>query len=470
MTIDDADLARDDLLPDDPGQGCVPWEDPAEFDDEQLEVLPPYPLDVLPGQTRGIVEAFAASVTASPELAALPCLAVVAASLGPNWVCGTPSYARSAVLWFGAVAPPGCGKSPAARPALAPLMAEDTRLHDERDLAQDEAKSKTKGRRRYLVVTDTTPEALTSALADSEGHGLLAFSDELAQLLGGMAGYSGGRGRAGRAGWLSAWSGEPVRVLRQTSEPLEVDRPHLCVYGGIQPDVLSRVGLGEGDGLMARWLWAVVEPIQGGLGKPIPADVADWWQRIVGAALALEHGDRIPYEDEATVVLDRYVRKSRARAVELGAAGLRLLAGARAKAPEQAVRLTALLHGLDVIENGGPSQPPVPADTVERAIRLTEWHLAHGAVVARLVERRPADRARAVEADDLLAQALRRALRPGESRRASAGQWAKQLGLPGSLESLGHAFKRLAADSRSGLRVLRLPRAQSRGWRVTRSG
>ncbi|MBL4849118.1 MAG: DUF3987 domain-containing protein [Planctomycetes bacterium] len=482
---DDNDLLRENLLPEDPAMGCLPYRDPA--DDEEAEgddrALPPYPLDVLPPRVREVVEGFADAVCAPVELAALPCLAAVSAALGPGWRCGPANFVRAPLLWFGVVAPPGTSKSPAARPVFAPLYRADKRLGEEHDLAKEQFEKAQKsrggeeavqpGRRRHLIVTDTTPEALEAALEAADGHGLLAHSDELARLLGGLPGYSSGRGRAGRAAWLSTWSGEPIRVVRKSAPTVEVDNPHLVVFGGIQPDTLGRVGLGEGDGLLPRFLWASVVPRAHGLGDGIDPALANRWGRLLRQALAIGEVAVQPFRPEARRALSERLREWTGRAVQLGKAGLGLKAGAYAKAADQVVRLSALLHGLDALEEESAQPRDVELSTFERAVRLLEYHLAQSDSVTRHVMIRPEDGESAAAVDDEIAAALRRLVRRGESREETPARWAALLQaeverVAVSPRSVGHVFKRLEAEERPGLKIERPPRNSARRWRVQR--
>ncbi|MGE0712256.1 MAG: DUF3987 domain-containing protein [Planctomycetota bacterium] len=459
---------------------------PAEESEEPRAPLPRFPLEVLAPGVREAVESFAASVQAPTELAALPALAVAATALGPRWRVGPAGFVRPPLLWFVVVAPSGTSKTPAAHGPLRPLYAADRLLREEHALArgrhQREQRERRRSRseepgsempaRRHLVVSDATPEALEASLAAADGHGLLAHADELPRLLGGMGGYSQSRAGAGRAAWLTCWSGQPIRVQRRSREPLEADRPHLCVYAGIQPERLASVGLSEGDGLLARFLFALVEPRPHGLGSGEDPRVAERWDDLVRRALALEELPPQPFEERARALLNDRMLGWTARAAELGALGLGLTAATYAKAADHAVRLAALLHGLDALDEGPPLVArPVPCETLERALALLDHHLEHGAAVARLVVSPPEDPAKAADTDAKVASALRAELVRGQAQEDTPSAWATRLrarGLPLSPEQVGKVMRRLAADPRPGLKVERPPRGASRRWRVTR--
>ncbi|MGE0708404.1 MAG: DUF3987 domain-containing protein [Planctomycetota bacterium] len=447
--------------------------EPEDEEDQSLPGLPPFPVEALAPGVREVVEGFAASVQAPTELAALPALAVAAAALGPGWRVGPPGLVRPPLLWLVVVAPSGASKTPAARPALAPIYAADTRLREEHALATEGDTTQAR-QRRHLIVSDATPEALEACLAAADGHGLLAHADELPRLLGGMAGYTPGRAAVGRAAWLSSWSGQPIRVVRKSAAPLEADRPHLCVCAGVQPERLAGVGLSGGDGLLPRFLFALVETRPHGLGAAQDARLGERWEDLVRRALSVGDPGAQPFEQGARALLNERMHHWTERALELGTLGLGLSAAIHAKAADHAVRLAALVHGLDLLDEGPPLNPrPVPLATFERALALMDYFLAHGAAVARMVVATPEDPARAVDTDSRVAGVLLKLLRRGEAREEPPARWSlllREHGLPLSAGATGKALGRLSADPRPGLQVTRLPRGTARLWRVERQG
>lgn len=513
------DRLRSGTLPTDPAEllAGAPMTVPAGEDDDGPDVtsLPAWPAHVLPPLTRRCVEAFAASTGAALELAAQPALAVAAAALGPGWRVGPPQMTRPAAAWLAVVAPPGAAKSPTADPILAPLLAADVRLREVYDLEHGEwsrrqrqraearrqrghgTTAPTDGRRddedreperRRLLVTDATPEALALELSRAEGHGLLLHADELASMLEGMDAYSAKGGRRGRAHYLSMWSGGAVRVSRRSSAAVEVDRPYLVACGGVQPSVLSRLELEDGDGLCARFLWALAPTRPHGLGRAVPLDVATTWAELLAALMRAGEGEPQDLEPAALERLDAHVRTSTTRAAELEAAGLGLLAALNGKASDYLVRLACLLHALDAAEAAeageGLQRGPVPLRTIKRAEELTAYYLAHGAHVARLVLRRGEAKAEgaAMGEVDEVARGLAALVPVGEALTDSAAGWVTRLasvgvavegrGDRGQASALGKTLRRLAALDAGPVRV-RQPsrgcgaRGQGRAWEVS---
>jgi hypothetical protein len=385
---------------------------------------------------------FAAGTSAPVELAALPALAVISAALGPRWRVRAAGMERSGALWFGLVAASGQRKTPTAAPVIHPLLRMDSRLRDDHDetMAQyvealahskrTKTPAPTAPRRRRVLLSDCTPEALVQVLADAEGHGVLLHSDEIAHVLGSMDGYHSGNSRMGRTTYLSTWSGSPIRVARRTSDGAECDSPFIAVFGGAQPSVLADLALRDGDGLAARFLWSIAEPRAGGLGTAVPPGVAARWADIAERCAALaQDGDTVADCDaDATRQVDRLIREWTGAAARHEEASAGLLAAAVGKAGDQLLRLVALLHGLDVALEDADPGAPIPLGTVARAEALVRYHLAHAAHVVKLVappeERKGSD---LIARRQRVADALLRLGRPSTARELQRAMTAPKV-------------------------------------------
>jgi len=94
---------------------------------------------------------------------------------------------------------------------------------------------------------DVTIEKVAELLSNAAPKGLLLVRDELAGWIGGMNAYRG----SGRAFWIEAYGGRPYRVERRTHpDPFIVPRLAVAVYGGTQPEMLTRLMRHEDDGLL----------------------------------------------------------------------------------------------------------------------------------------------------------------------------------------------------------------------------
>ncbi len=448
--------------------------------------LPPLPLDVFPPLLSDVLQAFARGTQASVELAALPAMAVLATALGPRWRVGPPGYVRAPLLWFAAVAPSGSGKTPAAIAAMKPIERLDIKLREEFESARRafEAAKKAKvvdglvePRRRRLIMTEATIEAVASELAAADGHGLLLHSDEIATLLLGLDRYTK-NSRAGAKAWLSIYNGQIIRITRKKAEDSrEADRPHLCVYGGVQPSVVGQLGLQDSDGLLARFLWSVAPTFPHGLGAGVDDYHAARWQRAVHLAVGHRIEQVQQFDPDAAELLDDRIWSWTTEANRLEAANMSLTASIYGKGPEHLVRLTALLHGMALIDEALRDDyeqlavQPVGAAVVRRALRLVDYFLAHGVHTARLAYGSEGETDQPSEHDDRVAMALRSTLRPGEHVKDTPSGWCARLSAAGiqlSADELGRRFTRLEVSPPQGLAVERLPRRDTRGWAVTR--
>jgi hypothetical protein len=86
---------------------------------------------------------------------------------------------------------------------------------------------------------DVTIEQVAAILATAAPKGVAMVRDEIAGWLMGMDAYN----PAGRPFWLEAYGGRPYRVERRKhgTEPIEIERLAVAVYGGTQPDRLSEL-------------------------------------------------------------------------------------------------------------------------------------------------------------------------------------------------------------------------------------
>ena len=465
---DENELLQAGELPLDPAEGCEPFVPEGEREaDPTKERLP---LELFPAWFSAVVRAIAATKNAPEELAAVPCMTAVASALGPTWFCGPKSFSRSPAIWGAVVAPSGNAKSPTARGAFKEVKRYDRKLREEQESAPDAPL-----RRRRAFVTDTTVEALVAELQLAEGHGLLVLSDELDRLLGGLDGQAGGR--RGRPAWLSLWSGEAIRLTRKTSDSAEVDNPFVVVFGGVQPSVLGRLKLQDGDGLAARFLWSHAVGRAHRLGQDLPLWAAERWRQAMELAYAHGASANQPFCPAGREVLSDSLLRWTGRANELEAAGLGLMASVYGKAGDQCVRLTALLHGLDAIGESIGGAPmigsEVPSGTVERAVALTDYFMRQGQETVRLVTApdEQAQDSKSYHQDLAVAEALKKLVGRGAVEDLTAG-WARRLVAAGvelkgdAPKLVGRSFRRLAA-LQDGLVVERCQRtAKGRKWRI----
>jgi hypothetical protein len=245
----------------------------------------PFPVDALPEPIRGFVAAGAEAIGCDPAYLALPLLTALAAAIGNTRRLELKrGWYAPPILWTAVVGESGTTKTPAFKLVMLPVRerqkqalkrhAEAEKQH-EADLARWEKECATWKRDKNgaadppekpepphaerFVISDTTVEALAPILMENP-RGLLLARDELAGWIGSFDRYSGGKGGADSANWLSMHSAESVTVDRKTGTPRTIHVPQaaVCVTGGIQPGILQRALGAEHreSGLAARLLLA----------------------------------------------------------------------------------------------------------------------------------------------------------------------------------------------------------------------
>ena len=302
--------------------GSVPadrsgWEHPVALTGSPL--VPPFPVDTLPGWVAEQVAAVAEFTQTPPDLPGALALASLAAAAGGRAVVEVRGSWREPLNLFVAVAmAPGSRKSAvhaamtepllagekilaeAAAPKIteASALAEIARLDAQ---AARQAASKAEGAERddkvseatekalmaeaitvpalpRLVADDITPEAAASLLAEQGGR-LAVLSAE-----GGIFSILGGRYTSGVPSlevFLKGHAGDMLRIDRKGRPPEHVERPALTLGLTVQPDVLrsiARMPGFRGRGLLARILYSL-PPSNVGYRRigtaPVPESVAD---------------------------------------------------------------------------------------------------------------------------------------------------------------------------------------------------
>ncbi len=395
------------------------WPEPMSLEPDPPPLLP----DVFPPAIHDMVHAVAATAQVDPALVAVPALgALAAASLGAE-VLVRNGWSVPTTLYLIAAAVPSERKSAILLPLVQPLRdweaseiertradvarrqearrAMEARLDATRKRAarnEDESERETLGRecgdlaerlerepipaRPRLIAGDATPEALAGLLAQ---HGRLAVIDSEGGIVQTLAGrrYSAD-GSSNLDLLLKSWAGEPVRVDRRDRCDV-IERPLLAIAVMLQPALLREM-LSDaeflGRGLLSRCL-IVAPPSR--LGRReiatagVPGDVSARYAATLQAILAAVRGSEpveMHYSNEADLRMRGFERDLEPRLhPEDGDLG-DVLCGWAGKLAGQVARLSGLLHLGDCAERAR-IEPEIPAGTVERAIRLGEFFIAH---------------------------------------------------------------------------------------------
>jgi hypothetical protein len=365
----------------------------------------PYPTDALPSPFAEFVCETARAIGCDESFVALPLLAQAAAAIGTTRMLEIkPTWRVPAVLWTVIAGESGSLKTAALWAALEWAHERETalQLQFEKDWREyeaalerwkqdvDIADSKPKPPvARRLLIQDITIEALAPILK-ANPRGVLLARDELAAWLRGFDKYSKNTKGAEAPNWLSLYNAKSITVDRKTSGTIHVPIAAVSIAGGIQPHVLKRALSSENreNGLAARLL-VVMPPRRRKRWTDAIVDTATSKavKQVLDKLFAPEHECGDAGQDKNTVrhckpELVKLSQEAKSEYIAFYNANAKRLedaagdwASALSKLEELPARLALIIH-LVRWANGEHVNPDiVDADSMQRAIRLTRWHV-----------------------------------------------------------------------------------------------
>lgn len=388
-------------------------------------LLPPFPLDVLPGWAADMVAAASEFLQTPPDLAGCLVLAALSTAAGGRAVVEVrPGWREPVNLYVVVALPPGERKSPAFKLLTAPILEAEQALIraaapriDEAELQLRVAKARAERTARAaenaltadaqakqlaeasdaaavlrelivptvprLVADDITVEAAASLLAEQDGR-LAVLSPE-----GGIFATLAGRysGAPNLEVFLKGHSGDLLRVDRKGRPPEHVAAPALTLGLAVQPEVLTTIaGMPgfRGRGLLARILYAMPTSALGRrrIGPPAPApEVADTYVSTL-RRLILDLADWtdpavLPLTPEAAAAVLQFEAELEPQLAP--GAALAHITDWAGKLTGTVTRLAGLLHLADHLETG--TQRPISRAHLDGAARLGRYYLAHALAV-----------------------------------------------------------------------------------------
>ena len=497
------------------------WPDPLPI--EAARERPAFPVDLLPGWLGEWVAAEAEATQTPPDMAGMMTLAAIATTVQRAVEVNVGGWTEPLCIWSLAVMESGSRKSQVMTDVFGPIIAAENALRDEfgpaeqeragdeaayvealKKLRTDEAKAirngddekrdeerakRTEAEARLrdlqaerralprLFAEDVTPERYLRLMQEQRGAITLA-SDE-----GGVFATFGGRYRQGGDAYieplLKAHAGSPIRLDRQTGDPIIIDRPRGSIAVTLQEEALRRIGEipgAVGLGLIARCA-AVFPPdligTRAATAATVPASAASAYsekmQALASFGYRAEGFHVLRLDESARAVFDHFrgVDRHEGRLV-------RDLAPIRAwgsKMPGLVARIAGLLHMAEYGVDG--LRVPVSQASIERAIRFAEDYLVpHAFVLHEVAAESPARRA----ARDILSWIIRERITVMTSREATrAVRWLETAGGARD-EGLGllvdpHGILRRAAG-RHGTREVRWlvnPKVHERGGQTVKA-
>lgn len=381
---------------------------PTPIDFLKREQVAPCPLELLPPLLRDFIHSEAHRMQVSPDLILIPALCVAGTLLGHpvrvQPMRNNSGWTERAAMWGLCAAGSGTKKSPAAKPALAPIE----KLQERASLAQqqvwndyytnlaefkaalkkDKPQLPTKpGPGETVLINSATREKIGLLMCKehnaNNARGMLFYADELAGWLNSFNEYKGGNG-ADRQFFLKSWSGglENQERVKDGGSFLIPDM-YLSICGGIQPGVAQKL-FGEGtleDGMVQRFGLAVMpDP----LSDPQPLDIAPDKECIERYTARLMELRQVPaslvrFDPEAAAAFVKWEHELPTRYPDIQAdsrIGMHF-----AKYPSLLARLALIWHFLEHgrrrpandIHGAGPSE--ISLVTFEQVRRFIENYL-----------------------------------------------------------------------------------------------
>lgn len=349
-----------------------------------------FPLEVLPEPLRVYCAESAASLGADPTWIAVPMLSALAAGIGNSYAIKLKAdRIQPAAIWTALVGSSGCGKSPALKSAVGPILDKQRplllahQLEMKQWMASRDGSSAPPAPMRFAT-DDATIESLVSLMQESQ-RGLILVRDELAGLFDFGRYASSGDGGATVAKFLEIWNGGQVLVDRKVSGVQFVARASLSIAGGIQPKTLARVlkASFHDNGLASRWLFTCPTEREPDWYDEVVSEKSAWaYREVLDRLYCLPCNpgpNGVPTPEYLVVDANSPAKDALAQFVrEHGRLKADLdedQAAAWQKLEDYAGRFALVLQLAEWAANGKDQDPPTVADlkSVQGGITLARW-------------------------------------------------------------------------------------------------
>jgi hypothetical protein len=402
------------------------WEPPIPF--HQFK-LPPFPAETLPGWLRAFVEAEATATQTPMDLAGMLVLSVIAAICAKKVVVQVKAgYSEPVNIFTVTALPPGNRKTAVFAAVTKPLeefeyseakrtageIAQANTAHKIKEAAlkrlQEQAATATGKKREEFtreagavaaelaemvvavptrcIVDDCTSEKLASILRDHGGR--IALMSAEGDVFDVMAGRYSSNSTSNFGVYLKGHAGDTLRVDRVGRAPEFVPAPALTVGLAVQPDVIR--GLAKkpgfrGRGLLARFLYALPPSMLGHRDTdppPVPEPILIEYHQKLLALMNTAFGEDdgglpcphpLHLDVAARESFQRFEVWVEPRLSEFGELGR--ITDWGGKIAGAVARIAGLLHMADHVGIDAPWDVHIPAETVERAVRVARYLIPH---------------------------------------------------------------------------------------------
>ena len=353
------------------------------------------PIDILPSRLQAIIREANATLGFPVDYMAGAMLSAMAAVIGNTH--HAEAMIGCAILFVALVGCPGVCKSHPLSYVMQPLIDHDAEkaaqfaealkrynaameLLPKERIANGYDLNPVEPRRVRFMMQDVTNEAVHRILSENR-RGLILMYDELAGWVKNFNRYNNG---SESEFWMSVFNHKVAMSDRKGSQSgVFIRNPFLCVIGTIQPKVLTDLAAGNrnANGFMERILYVFpsdqTKPKWNRSRRMPSFDIAAEWRGILSRLIDIVPkvdadgeiiSEDVPFSSDA---LDRLYQWQNEQTDRCNAEGSDTLTSIASKLEIYAIRFSLLLALADWA--CGSDKKLIEVDTVERAIRLTEY-------------------------------------------------------------------------------------------------
>ena len=392
------------------------WKAPLPFNEVNL---PPFPVKSLPWPLGEWVTAVSQNTETPTDMAAVCALAVLSCTVQGKFVVSPKShYSEPLNLYFLIVANSGERKSAIVRLMTQPIYQYERKENERRRTLMENEQVKlnslkkqvetlerdgknekaSKIRVQYrsieqnqtkplrLIADDTTPEAMTSLLANN--NGMLSIITTEGGIFDTLAGRYSNTISIDTV--LKAYSGDPIRVDRKGREGEVINNPTLTMLLSAQDNVLAEIMKNEAfksRGLTARILYCRPKSKMGTrhfVTPDIPPDLEIAYQQLVGKLL------EIPYPTNGILPIINLSPSAQKEVIRFHdwlepklVDELEYMESWGAKLLGNMLRIAGMLHCAK--NSNAPSETALSSETVQQAIAISKYFLRHAKCVHNLL-------------------------------------------------------------------------------------
>ncbi len=392
------------------------WKAPLPFNEVNL---PPFPVKSLPWPLGEWVTAVSQNTETPTDMAAVCALAVLSCTVQGKFVVSPKNhYSEPLNLYFLIVANSGERKSAIVRLMTQPIYQYERKENERRRTLMENEQVKlnslkkqvetlerdgknekaSKIRVQYrsieqnqtkplrLIADDTTPEAMTSLLANN--NGMLSIITTEGGIFDTLAGRYSNTISIDTV--LKAYSGDPIRVDRKGREGEVINNPTLTMLLSAQDNVLAEIMKNEAfksRGLTARILYCRPKSKMGTrhfVTPDIPPDLEIAYQQLVGKLL------EIPYPTNGILPIINLSPSAQKEVIRFHdwlepklVDELEYMESWGAKLLGNMLRIAGMLHCAK--NSNAPSETALSSETVQQAIAISKYFLRHAKCVHNLL-------------------------------------------------------------------------------------